>query len=178
MLEHEEADEHELSETDTNLPMLATHTIAAIEQSASALCVDEPENDLQQWLNLSEVLTTRAREIRQMVERIAIQWINANGPMRMGDMLYTVGHYKTVHCTDVPRCVDLVLEASGGDMAGLIANLRTDPFKYGSVRSAIGPSLFHQVFREETKPVLRAGVPQKQLVRTNLRFLSSSRSSK
>src|SRR5688572_10459913 len=66
-----------------DVPMLATRTIAELERSATILCVDEPESELHHWINLADVLVARAKQIRQMVERVAIEWITANGPTRM-----------------------------------------------------------------------------------------------
>ncbi len=156
-------------------PMLATHTVTELEDAASSLLVEEPEREIQSWLNLSAVLTARVRQIRQRVEQVAVEWIKQNGPVRLGDIEYTVGHANYIHCTDVPGCAKLILEASGGDFAGVVDHLRADPFKYGAVRHLLGEPVFNGVFMTEPRPKLVAGVPQLQLRPTNLRYLSPRR---
>ena len=47
--------------TTAEVPMLANSTITQVEDAAMTLCVDEPEVELQSWLNLSSVLTARVK---------------------------------------------------------------------------------------------------------------------
>ena len=117
-----------------DVPMLAHSTINEIEDRAMALLIDEPEVDLQSWLNLSSVLMARAKQIRQRVEQIAVKWIEANGPVMSGDLQYTVGYRREVHCLDRQRTLDMILECSGGDLNAIVDHLRSDAYKYGSVR--------------------------------------------
>jgi hypothetical protein len=167
-----------LSTCGIDVPMLATHTVGDLEATAAALRADEPEIEIQNWLNLTTVLVARAKEIRRMVEQVAIEWINKNGPVQVGDIEYTVGHNKTVRCVDVPRCTNLILESGAGDVSSIVNSLRTDPFKYGTVRSLIGEANFFEVFRTETKPKILYGTLQPQLLKANLRFFPPRQKSK
>jgi hypothetical protein len=168
-------DEDEVSDTlgdiGNNVPMLATHTINDLEQKAAILCVDEPEIELHNWLNLTSVLVARARQIRQQIEQIAIKWIEANGPVVSGDLEYTVGYRREVRCLDRQRTLDMILECSGGDLSTIVDHLRADPYKYGSVRGLIGESKYNQVFKAKSRPKLHCGVPQIELLATNTRFV-------
>jgi hypothetical protein len=76
----------------------------------------------------------------------------------------------------VPRCLDHVIEACGGDLRVLCSYLRSDPFKYGSVRQLLGQAVFDQVFRTEARPKLVDGQTQKQLMISDRRFSKSRRS--
>jgi hypothetical protein len=141
-------------------PLLATRTISQIEAAATILSVVEPETTLHAWLDLTDVLLARARQVRQMVERLAVEWISANGPTHFGDITYTVGFPKTVRCTDAVRCLGLVLDACGGDLDAAVSYLRSDPFKYGSIRNLLGEPAYGAMFKTETKPKLVEGKPQ------------------
>ncbi|HEX8341427.1 MAG TPA: hypothetical protein VF624_11010 [Tepidisphaeraceae bacterium] len=155
---------------DSHGPMLATASIGDVEDAAAFLAVDEPEVQLQHWLNLSAALLERVKVLRERVEQTAIAWIDANGPVQVGDIRYSIGVSKTVKCTDAARCLQLVLDACRGDLDALTTHLRADPFKYGSVRTLLGESLYDQVFCTETKPKLVEGKPQPTLIKTNTRF--------
>ena len=151
---------------------LAGLSIAAVEERVNALASDvAEEEEVVNWLNLTEVLLQRAREIRGHMEQVAIEWIEIHGPITVGDICYSVGCPKTVRCLDVARCLRLVLAGCGGDVDGVAPYLRADPWKYGSVRSLLGESAFEQVFRSEWTPKLVEGRPQQQLQQTNTRFL-------
>ena len=154
-----------------DVPMLANSTISEVEQAATLLCADEPETEMQSWLNLSAVLTARVRLIRQQIEEVAVKWVETYGPIVVGDLQYTVGYRKEVKCLDRQRTLDLILESSAGDLAAIVDHLRSDPYKYGSVRAAIGDANFNQVFKTESKPKLVCGIPQVELIATNTRFL-------
>jgi hypothetical protein len=170
-------DEDEVSDTldniGNNMPMLATHTLNDLEQTAATLCVDEPEIELHNWLNLTSVLLARARQIRKQIEQITIKWIEANGPLLVGDIEYTVGYRKEVRCRDTLKCLNMLLDSTHGDVAALADYLRTDPYKYGSVRSLLGTTAFDTVFTTQQRPKLESGVPTKELMQTNTRYLQS-----
>ena len=86
--------------TTAEVPMLVNSTITQVEDAAMILCVDEPEVEVQSWLNLSSVLTARVKLIRQRIEQIAIKHIETHGPIVSGDLEYTVGYRSEVKCID------------------------------------------------------------------------------
>jgi hypothetical protein len=175
MTTDDDIDQIEDSDTTTaEVPMLATSTIRQVEDAAMVLCVDEPEVELQSWLNLSSVLTARVKQIRQRIEQIAIKHIETHGPIVCGDLEYTVGYRNEVKCIDRQRTLDF--EASGGDLGSIVEHLRAEPFKYGSIRGLIGQSNYQQVFKAVARPKLNCGAPQVELLATNLRYLRSKTS--
>jgi len=146
----------------------------SIDQIESRICQLSESSDMEQiieGLNLTSVLLSRAKLVRQMLERIAIQWIGIHGPIEIGDIRYVVGHQKVVSCTDVVRCTHTVLEACGGDVKALCDYLSSEPYTYGSVRRLIGDEQFGQVFREDRRPKLIDGKVQLQLLRIDQRFV-------
>ncbi len=112
--------------TTAEVPMLVNSTITQVEDAAMILCVDEPEVEVQSWLNLSSVLTARVKLIRQRIEQIAIKHIETHGPIVSGDLEYTVGYRSEVKCIDRQRTLDFILEASGGDLGSIVDYLRTN----------------------------------------------------
>ena len=72
--------------------------------------------------------------------------------------------------------MDLLLTACGGDLDAVVGHLRTDPFKYGSVRSVLDETAFGQLFETDYKAKLVEGVAQRQLLAVNTRFASSTSS--
>jgi len=152
--------------------VLATLTLAEVERRVTVLAPPAMTADeVAYWLDLSAVLVARAREVRRAVEAAALAWIEANGPLDVGGIRYTAGTATAVRCLDACRCAELVLTAVGGDVTTLVAYLRSDPWKYGSVRQLLGEEAFATVFRSEHRAKLIEGhPPQRQLVRTDRRF--------
>ena len=151
--------------------VLATLTVAEVERRVTVLAPPAMTADeVAYWLDLSAVLVTRAKEVRRAVETAALAWIDVNGALDVGDVRYAAGTATTVRCLDACRCAELVLAAVGGDVTALVAYLRSDPWKYGSVRQLLGDDGFATVFRSEHRPKLVEGRPQKQLIRNDRRF--------
>jgi len=123
------------------------------------------------WLNLTELLLSRAKLMRQSLEHTAIGWIVQHGPIDIGDIRYITGQQKVVTCTDVVECTHMVLKACGGDVEALGAYLCSRPYKYGSVCKLIGDIQFRQVFREEQRIRLVDGKVQPQLIHIDKRFV-------
>jgi hypothetical protein len=177
MTTDDDTDQIEESDIATaEVPMLANSTITQVEDAAMTLCVDEPEVELQSWLNLSSVLTARVKQIRQRIEQIAIKHIETHGPIVSGDLEYTVGYRNEVKCLDRQRTLDLILEASGGDLGSIVDYLRAEPFKYGSIRGLIGLTNYQKVFKNVARPKLNCGAPQLELLATNVRYVRSKTS--
>jgi hypothetical protein len=144
---------------------LSRLTVHCIEESATALSADVSADEMLHWLELSAVLLRRAKELRSTVERVAVEWIERNGDLRSGPLHYTVRHPRETKCVDVPAAVHLVLAACGGDLDAFAAYLRSDPFKYGSCRDALGGAAFAKVFRTTVRAKLVGDQPAKVLCR-------------
>ena len=157
----------------TESGVLATLTVAEVERRVTVLAPPAMTADeVAYWLDLSAVLVARAKEVRRAVETATLAWIEANGPLDVGEVRYTAGTATTVRCLDASRCAELVLAAVGGDLGELVAYLRSDPWRYGSVRQLLGDDVFVTVFRAEQRTKLVEGrAAQRQLIRTDGRFV-------
>ena len=95
---------------------------------------------------------------------MAVDWINANGPFQCGAIAYSVGKNKQVKCRDVLRCVQLLLDACGGDVDMLCTFLRSEPFRYGACGEFLDQAQWNSVFAVEWQEKL-------VLKQTDQRFL-------
>jgi hypothetical protein len=143
---------------------LDTLTIAEVERDLAVLSVHAPEETLLHWLNRSDVLLARSKQVRQTVEQIAIGWINANGQIQCGPVLYSVGKVKQVKCVDPLKCMELLLEACGGSVQQGCSYLRSDPFRYGACSQVLPESQWNSVFAVDWEDKL-------VLKRTDTRFV-------
>jgi hypothetical protein len=126
---------------------LAKLTVPQIEQTVGALSTAISRDQLLTWLGLSHVLLNRAKEIRRRVEEAAIDWIKVHGQVECGPITYSVGHQKKVTCRDIARCLNVLLEACGGDVDELCRLLRSDPFRYGECAKVLGDARWNSVFQ-------------------------------
>lgn len=85
-----------------NLP--GQMSIDELELALGAISEHHNRDGLIEWLNITELLLCRAKVLRQNAERLAIEWITANGAIDIGAIRYTVGHPKHVTCIDVIGC--------------------------------------------------------------------------
>jgi hypothetical protein len=134
--------------------LLANLTLNEIEQQVGMLTAALSRDQLLHWLTLSAVLVQRAKELRHRVEEVAIGWIKAHGQIECGTILYTVGYPKTVKCIDVFHCMELLLEACGGDVQVLCQYLAANPYKQGSCARLLTEEQFQSVFIEQRQDKL------------------------
>ena len=150
----EEPDDQALIEAPAANATLAKLTVPQIAETVEMLSDDISHDQMLGWLLLSSILVQRAKEIRHQVEQRTITWINANGPIQCGTITYSVGKQKRVKCLDVIRCLELLLDACGGDLATLAGMLRSDPFRYGECGKVLDDALWKTVFSVDWPPKL------------------------
>jgi hypothetical protein len=175
----------EMSQSDDNLeekedlastaledcPVIRSQSIEQIESAIDQLSHQCTVEQIVHGINVTSILLSRAKLLRQTLEQIAVRWIDSNGPIEIGDIRYTTGHHKRVLCTDILGCAQVVLEMSGGDLASLCEHLNSNPYKYGSVHRLVGNERFSELFRIEHKPKLVEDKAQKQLIRVDRRYV-------
>lgn len=128
---------------------LAQMTVVQIEETVGVLTEALSHDQVLKWLMLAAVLAQRSKQIKQRVEEVAISWIKAHGPITCGPIVYTVGQTKQVKCTDVLKCMHLLLNACGGDIDAVAAYLAANPYKYGSCHDLLPDEQWKSVFRED-----------------------------
>jgi hypothetical protein len=150
---------------------LAEQSLSRIEANAAALTSDVAAQDILMWLDRSAWLLERVRTFRRFVEQAAIAWIDANGDLQLGPLRFTVGVQSITRCLDVRATIHALLSACGGDVDAVAQYLAANPYKYGSCRSIRSPEVYRRLFLTERRPKLINGTPQKQLIRSDDRFV-------
>lgn len=146
--------ENDLLKESSTENALATLTLSQVEQLVDSLPAPLHEDQILQWLMLSQLLLQRAKAIRQRVEEIAIDWIKGNGQIECGTVIYSVGPQKSVRCVSAVRCMQLLLEACGGDIEMLCTYLGSNPFKHGACGTLLPEPQWKSVFKAEYKDKL------------------------
>ncbi len=111
------------------------------------------------------------------LEPRAVAWIDQHGPLRVGEIEYSVGHDRSTKCIDLLEATRVGLDAVGGDLDRFIQLLASNAYKYGTFRATAGEDAFNRCFTVEKRDRLKDGTPKpKKLQRYDPRFASSSAS--
>lgn len=162
-------------EAQTGLPVAPDPhavTIPSLEKQVLALGTSAPAEAVADVLNRVQVLTREIKRVKDLWEQIAIEWIQANGDLQIGDMRYYVGHPKTTKCNDIPATVEALMQATGGDFRAFCECLSAGAIKHGAAKKVLAESDFARLFSVTEQTSLEEGKPTKKLCSVNERFLS------
>jgi hypothetical protein len=143
----------------------------SVEQRVLSVSEESSLDDLCAALDAADWLLARAKRIERLAKQIAVAWIERNGEFDIGNNHYSVGYSYTVRCLDIPQTANAVLQAAAGDLDRLFDVLVAQPFKHGSVRTVIGRPLHDRLFESRRTAALKSGAPQRDLKRTDQRYL-------
>jgi hypothetical protein len=148
--QHDDDDEHPpLPPPDAESSMtLNRMTLPQIERTLDVEPRSLTHDEMLGRVLLATVLCRRAKEYKRRVDEAAITWVQANGPLFCGPILYVATPEKKVKCIDPRLGLDLLLETTGGDLDAASAYLSASPFKYGSCAKLMSPEQWMQVFQE------------------------------
>src|SRR5206468_395922 len=108
-------------------------------------------------------------------EQSLAEYILANGPVQVGELLYWVGPVKKPpKCTDVPGAVDALLQATGGDLRAFCEHLSANALKHGACGQTLAPALYARLFPVNEVEELQseeAGKAIKKLQKANPQFM-------
>lgn len=137
---------------------LSKMTLSEIEHAIDVLPAQLSHDEVLHWLLLATTLLQRAKEVKQRVDAEAIAWIGRHGALKNGPTVYNVVKHRQVRCSNAVECIELLLQACGGDLDALCGYLRADAFRYGACSDILPPQQFRKVFKEEWKDrlILRA----------------------
>lgn len=108
----------------------------AIERLTSPTATDE---DFLAAQDLEASLKQIVRDYSARLEEAAIAYIQRRGgSVETLTARFYVGTAKTTKCRDVPRAVDAVLQACGGDFDRLMECLASQPLKHGACKAVLG----------------------------------------
>lgn len=117
---------------------------------------------------LGEIL----RDVKRMWEAKMIERIEAKGPIQCGDILYRVGNPPKTTCTNLPRAVEAVLIAVGGDFDRFCEHLSSGALKHGACKGTLPPEEFERFFLVEREKELQSDeATPRRLAKINLGFV-------
>lgn len=154
-------------------------TLMAMEDRIRELDVTSANDEVLLWLDRMSAYLAAARSLREVVNQMAIAWIQENGPLIVNDEIrFGVGHQRTVRCLSVRDTLHAVLNVVGGDLDAVAALLSASAWKHGACRSVFTQSEYERFFEVEVKPKLVRGqieMPLK-LIRIDDRYTRRTRS--
>ena len=144
--------------------------LAKLETDILVLNPDAPIDALLGLMNRVRAAKDQLRKIERMIEDRGIEFINARGAFRAGDILYTVGRDKRVKCTDPKSLLSTLLEATGGDLDRVADCLASDAWKSGATRQTLEE---HGRSGEFDRHFNMEEVPRLKLKVINTKFIES-----
>jgi hypothetical protein len=145
-----------------------------IEQQVCAVSVNSPIDELIAAIDAADFLLARAKSIRQVIEQLAISWIDHHGEFSVGDITYSVSYATTTRCRQVRECGQTLMRQLGGDFGAFLQLLCSQPFKHGSCKRVVDKRTFASLFEVRHSGRLVNGIPARVLRRSNTRFLPVS----
>lgn len=147
-------------------PNLIDSTLDAIDTIESGIATQEQVLTALEFVKrLGEV----QRELKERVNKAAISYIQAHGPIEDGTRKFYVGPNKTTKCKDLRGTVAAVLDAAGGDVDAMVDCLSTDAFKPGATKKLLKDRAGEFFETKETNKLeFEASVPKLQ--ETDSRF--------
>lgn len=146
-------------------------TIPELTKRVLSLGTKAPKEDVAAMLDLIACYKRRIKEVDDLFEKMAIEWVEANGDLDIGNGIrYYVGTPSTTKCIDKKTALVGLLEATAGDVDALCEHLASDPIKHGAARKTLPPEVYAKCFETTTKKTLEEGKPKKRLLAANDRF--------
>lgn len=121
--------------------------LAAVELHFLSLTPDVPHDRALALLQQAEGIKRRASDLWATVHDLALAWAVRNGPLVCGmDVRYEAARQRTVVCRNALKTAEHVLEAVGGDLGGMVAHLRADPWKHGACAATLAADTWASLF--------------------------------
>ena len=109
--------------------------LTILESNVLSLDANAPVDALLDIRERARAARERLREIERLIEERSIEYIDAHGPLTVGDTLYVVGEDKDQKPRQKPaQTAEALLQILGGDWAAFGECLASGAFKHGAVR--------------------------------------------
>jgi hypothetical protein len=145
-----------------------------VEREVISVSVDSTQDQLAQALDSADWLLSRAKAIKQLINQIAIAWIDRHGEFEIGNLRYSVTYSTTTKVRNIHQCGHTLLTRLNGDLDQLFDTLVAQPYKPGTSKRILDKKEFSSLFMTKLAGRLVNGVPDRQLHRADKRFLSQS----
>lgn len=159
-----------MTQSDTNESSVQILRRDILAQVAN-LSPDATQDEVLDVLGRIAAAKDAIRELGSMAEEAAIQWIEANGDIEVGDVRYYVGTNRTTKCTDTRATMEAALNATGGDIDAMCELLSSGAWKPGACRKTLSPDDFDMLFTTSETLDLKTGKPKRGLQRVDQRFI-------
>jgi hypothetical protein len=154
-------------QSDTSVQLMRRDFLAMV----ASLSPESSQDEVLDVLQRISVAKQAIKELEAMAEESAIQWIDQNGDIVVGDVRYYVGKTKTTKCVDVRATMDAALTATGGDVDAMTELLSSGAWKHGACRKVLSPDDYERLFITTEKPDLKTDEPKRSLQRVDQRFV-------
>lgn len=142
--------------TDAELLLL----ICRIERGQASL------EDIARALATVEAAMDRAKQLQDALDAALLAHIRKHGPVVIGCITLYAGYRTTTTALDKLAVLNALLIHTRGDLGETTTYLVAQPYKHGSIRSLLPPSLFCSLFRVET--AFHLG---RRLMKADMRFV-------
>ena len=156
-----------MTASDTQNQLMRRDILATI----ASLSPESPHDDVLDVLQRIAAAKQTINEMELLANDAAIQWIDANGDLVVGDVRYYVGVNKTTKCVDVRATMEAALTATGGDVDAMTELLGSGAWKHGACRKVLDADDFHRLFITTEKSNLKSDEPERSLQRVDQRFV-------
>ncbi len=145
-----------------------------LEETQLAICAIDPENKLQHdhialTLTKLEGYIAQAQDLKRQLKDAMKPWIEANGPVVIGDVRWVLVNKKTEKVRDLKSAVMALEKAVGGEFDLFIDCLSVNAIKTGAAKKVLGNDF--EKFFEVTIEKDVNHKPIKEVVALNERFL-------
>ncbi len=119
-----------------------------------------------------QAMKARIKELERLHDEQMLEYIDANGPIEIGDVKYYAGYEKDTKDHDRVGAANELLAACGGDFETFVADcLASQPFKPGTAKALLGEK-FPNYFTVTEKRVLKDGRPGRKVLAVPTKLLA------
>lgn len=151
---------------------ISSPQVSLVQTVRDALCNLESgtatKEDVLTTMGFVKRLSEVAKDCRSQFEKLAIEWIDANGEIDDGRVRWYVGPERKTKCINTRATIEALLNATGGDIDRMAECLASDPFKPASTKALLEDAgvdhgcLFQTVEEQD----LKEGKPKRALKST------------
>lgn len=136
-------------------------TIELDSDSVSALAKRIALTSIQ--TSLDDIMSTRERLIfmasaikalKEKMDAALIEWLEANGEIRIGSRKIFVGHKKDTKCKSLRPALEALMNECGGDWELFCSCMASDAIKHGAAKSVMGEK-WSEHFEVRHKPEIK-----------------------
>lgn len=155
---------------DEETPTIPQALVPFHDQLGALTPISTVEDVLEIYM-AAEMHAKAMRWLKQQVEKLMIDHINANGDIEVGPVRYYVGNTKKVKAIDNSQVLNALYEKLAGDEEQVCLCMSSNPWKPGGIKKLLDDEKkFDELFTTTTVDDLKTGKPKKGLKRIDSRY--------